>query len=531
MVDEEILVEERTIELSEPQTLVDDSVSPFVLEMAGYGAGKSFGIGYKSARFIIDYPEIKGFIAANTHQQLSQSTLSRCLQTWEDYFGFSEYDAKSNPDGNYVIDKKPPRHFKRVWRFKSYDGIISFDTGCIVFIGSLENYKAHDGKEFGWSHLDETKDTKEEAVKIVILGRLRQLGLWTDANGKIVYDTKLKPAQAKEKGLKQYTPLWIHSAPAIGEVKWLVDMFDLPKYAEKIKQDIMTPNDFYYRETDGKCVVIYSSMFNKQLPESYFEDKKRIWSESEQLKYIYGYPFSKTGGEFYGSFNRFKQMARIRPSASGVKHVTFDFNVLPYMTMLAADVFFVKKYIDKYGVKHLTPVEGSREIDVLIIAFYKEYCFKQPVNTTEAICKAFLEDNVGNPNLQIFVYGDASGRNRIEGLGSVTNYKLIEQYFTGYLYEGWNRVPKQNMGLSVRRSLMNRIFEGKIPEVEVYFDTEMIETARDFEFVKQAADGGKLKEKETDPETKVSYEKIGHTSDGADYLVCEIVKKYMNIQF
>ena len=46
----------------------------------------------------------------------------------------------------------------------------------------------------------------------------------------------------------------------------------------------------------------------------------------------------------------------------------------------------------------------------------------------------------------------------------------------------------------------------------------------DFEFLKQAPDGGKFKEKETDPSTGKQYEKIGHTSDTLEYFICELLK-------
>ena len=42
----------------------------------------------------------------------------------------------------------------------------------------------------------------------------------------------------------------------------------------------------------------------------------------------------------------------------------------------------------------------------------------------------------------------------------------------------------------------------------------------DLSQVSQGPDGGKHKKRETDPTTKVSYEKHGHTSDAGEYLLC-----------
>jgi hypothetical protein len=42
----------------------------------------------------------------------------------------------------------------------------------------------------------------------------------------------------------------------------------------------------------------------------------------------------------------------------------------------------------------------------------------------------------------------------------------------------------------------------------------------DFVNLKEAADGTKLKEMDTDPKTKVRFQKVGHFSDLFDYLLC-----------
>ena len=79
-------------------------------------------------------------------------------------------------------------------KYINYSNIISFDNGAIIYIGSLDNAKAHEGKEFAYAILDETKDSKEQDVKDTILTRLRQKGLVI--NG------------------KEFNPLYILTSPA-----------------------------------------------------------------------------------------------------------------------------------------------------------------------------------------------------------------------------------------------------------------------------------------------------------------------------
>ena len=162
--------------------MVMTSTKALNLDMAGQRAGKSQMIGIISGVYVGKYPRMKGFIGANTYLQLSQSTLIKATEIWAKYFQLTEYHPKNNIGGDFVMDKRPPSHFKTFERFKDYNNIISFKNGALIYLGSLDNWKAHDGKEFCWAHLDETKDTKEEAITTVILARLSQSGLFVDDN-------------------------------------------------------------------------------------------------------------------------------------------------------------------------------------------------------------------------------------------------------------------------------------------------------------------------------------------------------------
>lgn len=496
--------------LSEPQTAVMEARTALILDMAGQGAGKTENIAIHSGYMIVNFPEVKGFIAANTYLQLSQSTLNKAMAGWERYYGLTEYDKKTNPYGDYVIDKQPPPHFKRIERLKDYNSTVSFKNGAIIFVGSLDNYKVHDGKEFGWAHLDETKDTKKEALTSVILARLRQYGLWTDQHGEVFWKPELRQEEAERLKYKSWQPAYIHTSPAEGSVDWLLDMFDLSKKEAEISKKLHDEYDYYFWEDEYKTVVIYQTYWNEDnLPPSYIPNQKARMSENEQKKYILGYPFSKSGGEYFPHFERAKHVKKIEQRKDLAVHLTYDFNVMPYVTQLAAQVEYVTKYLNPETLEKYDQFDGGLEpIEVLVISFYKEYCLKAPRNTTEAACQQFEADNEQEMP-DVYIYGDASGKNRITGLGSLTQYKIIENALYKFIHNSSMRVPNANMNVLKRRDLIDKIFEGKIPEVEIYFDEEMDETIRDFEFLKQGVDG-KLKEKEKDKQTGVTYEKIGH---------------------
>ena len=255
-------LELKEVQLSYPQMDVYYARTPLVLDMAGQGSGKTENIGVQTIEVIEKCPQIKGFIGANTYNQISQSTLTKAFAAWEKYKGWQEYN-KENPDGCYVVDRKPPPHFKRFHKLKTYHNTISFDNGCLIFTGSLDNYKAHDGKEFGWAHLDETKDTKKEALTSVILARLRQYGLWTDQDGEVFWKPELRQEEAERLKYKSWQPAYIHTSPAEGSVDWLLDMFDLSKKEAEISKKLHDEYDYFFYEDEFKTVVIYQTYWNE----------------------------------------------------------------------------------------------------------------------------------------------------------------------------------------------------------------------------------------------------------------------------
>jgi hypothetical protein len=516
--------------LSEPQTAVLSSRAQVILNMSGQGGGKSKTIAYSSGMFISDFPQALGFIGANTHMQLSQSTLVRVFATWKETYGFTEFDPKSNPGGAYVVDKKPPAHFRRIHHLRDYAGTISFYNGTMVFIGSLENYKAHDGKEFAWAHLDETKDTDENALKDVILGRLRQYGVWYNQAGDVLYNSEVTPEQAKAEGWTAWNPLYIHTSPPDRGGKWLIDMFKLNTFQKEIKTRVQRKEkDYFHKEFENKAVIIYSAHHNAHnMPPNYIANQEaNLIDEDKILKLVYGYPFGKSGGEWFPTFRRDIHVKKDIPFFPQVPvHISWDFNVVPYMTLVCAQIDFVTRYLDAVGNKHPEPAIGYKPLDVMRIRFYREYCLKAPQNSTEAVCIQFAQDH--DPlTCQVMYYGDATGLNRIPGMGSVTNYKIVEDNLYVYLHNESKQVKNPNVRPLTRRDLLNKIFAGLIPEVEIEIDEDGCpELVNDCENVKLGPKG-KAKSNIKDPVTGEIYQEHGHPTDAMECLVSEVCKHFI----
>lgn len=480
----------KEIKVSDPQDEVLKSTKQRILSLAGQGGGKSHIAGLLSADFAINYPFVRGFIGANTYGQLTKSTLDRIFKVWLEEFGWTK-------GVEYVVDNQPQPHFKIFGpKLKSYENTISFNNGALIFLGSLDNFKAIDGSEFAWGILDETKDTKEEAVKEVITGRLRQPGLWVTKEGKVYNDI----ISAKKNKAQAWNPLYVLTSPA--KVYWINDWFELSDKYEDISKKIFSKTDYYSLTTEDKHIVIYSAYHNEEnLPENFIEQRKKDLAGSPSLidSLIYGSPIAKAGGEFFGSFDRLKHVSKV-PFLNGVNiHFSFDFNSKPYNTLTCWQII--------------------RKEEIYQVRCFKEICLQPPNNETEQVCNAavkqVLEPIKSIPG--VFYYGDASGSNET-ALSKDHHFDIIERVLKKYLNESSHRVLNRNPSVVKTRDFINKIFAGGFP-IEIIIDDGCKNLITDLEFLKQDPDGGKLIEYAKDKITGQKYEKFGHTSDSMRYFL------------
>ena len=309
------------IELTDPQAAILASNEDRNLWMGGQGSGKTAGMGFLTYNFNAAVPDVMGLIAANTYSQLTNSTLKEILKTWA-LMGFTKY-SESNPNGSYVIDRAPPKHFKpHKYIFRDNNGKLFTKNGGVMILASLDNYSALEGMELGWALLDETADTKEEAVREVITARLREKGLYKSDDGFPFSHTGTIPVN----------PLYVFTKP--GRVDWINNYFGLDQMRDQITLKIFSQTDFFQNVTDNRFVVVSNAFLNKDnLPTNYLENRIKDLSPEDAERLIYGNPFSKTGTEYYSSFEIKTHVGKYGYLPNLPLHITFDFNVNPYMTL------------------------------------------------------------------------------------------------------------------------------------------------------------------------------------------------------
>ncbi len=491
---------EKPLEVSGPQDDILNSVEPFNLMMSGTAGGKTHTMGLLSADFVINNRHALGLVAANTHEQLNKATLKRIFDVW-----YTEFKWVNGTD--YVTDVIPPRSWPQIHvRLKDYHNTISFNNGALLFVASLDNYKAIDGQEIGWAMLDETKDTKEEAVSRTIVWRLRQRAMWVTADG-AVCDQELP-------GARGWNPLYIFTSPAKEE--WLNKMFGLDKHYNDISQRIHSKKDYYKLHESGRLAVISSTYHNEaNLDPDFLASRVNQYKHNPGLMdtYIYGSPIAKGGGEFYSSFNRAVHVGNFPYVPGATFHITSDQNVVPYFTLLVAQVF------ERTLVKHAYLADG----DYWVVRFIKEFCMKNPRNNMEDACltfeQHFLEELTGDDFNGLFFYGDASGKGR-QTINSSTirhHYQQLQSTLRPYLNGSSNRVAKKNPSVTKRRDFIKKLHAGGY-NIIMEIDEGCENLIADLEFTKEKRDGTKDKKKVKDDETGQEYEKYGHCGDAHDYL-------------
>ena len=485
------------VNFSAPQEYIITSTQKVNLFLAGVGSGKTYIIGFLSGYYITNFPEVFGFIGANTYMQLNQSTLFRVRTVWREMFGWEE-------GRDYVVGVNPPKTFDTSnHEFDKYTNIISFKHGAIVFIGSMEKAKAHDGKEFGWAFLDETKDTREHDVKEIILARLRAPGIYIDKHGQLT-DQKYDEEEHTIVN-RNFQPLYITTSPA--KVDWLNEWFELDEDQDRILDLIYDEESFYVNEKDNRCVVISSTYHNQEnLPSTYISDLLDNLGKERAGQLVYGNPFVKSGGEFYSTFDRNKHVGDW-PHKPGLPiHITFDQNVKPYITA--------------------TLWQAERDTDgVLWLTQFDEVCLENPRNKTNKLCYEIIRRWAKHMETdKIFIYGDPSGR-KSDTRGLEHDYDIIFRILRPYLGPGFDRVPHKHPPVIKRRDFICDTFE-EVPgvKVRIRINRTCKKSIGDFEHVKEDENGKKKKEIFEDPITKDRYEKRGHTSDSADYFICKVAE-------
>lgn len=250
---------------------------------------------------------------------------------------------------------------------------------------------------------------------------------------------------------------------------------------------------------------------NRWLPDSF---KAQLISLQRTNPYYYTiYALGKWGnktsdGNFYKLFKRLKNA---RPEKECVYNsslpllLSFDFNVHPYVTIT----------IHQAKGKKITQID--------------EICLPTPNNRTDLACRHFAK-RYSEHKAGVWIYGDPAGLHEDTRTEKGYNdFQIIMKELAMFRpVAKWAKVAPP---VHTRGMFINAVFDENAQGLEFIISEKCVNTIADYMFLKEASDGTKAKIKIKNPDTGVTYEKYGHTSDSNDYLYCNMfMTEFINFQ-
>lgn len=248
--------------------------------------------------------------------------------------------------------------------------------------------------------------------------------------------------------------------------------------------------EFFDQELDDVVALSTTYKDNRFLDDAYINTlEQRVKNNPAMYRvYVLGeWGQEIDGNEMYFNFKE-EDAGEYAYDPTLPLHLSFDFNVVPYLTLLVFQVDGKEVY----------------QID--------EICAKHPDNTTAGACKLFLQRYM-NHTAGVFVYGDPSGLRRdTREVGN--DFSIIQRTLLRFRPKA--RVLKTVASVAQRVQWINSIIGGFEP-IRFYIDKKCRNSINDMLFLKQAQDGSKLKKKEKDEITGERVETRGHTTDAMEY--------------
>jgi phage terminase large subunit len=248
---------------------------------------------------------------------------------------------------------------------------------------------------------------------------------------------------------------------------------------------------------------------------STYKDNKFLDSEfSKELEgYIKSDPFYhgiyclgnwgkvKTNTEVFRNFEEQKHIEQLEYNPNIPLHVSFDFNVNPYSTILVFQQ------------------DGNR------LNMIDELCIRG-LHLRES-CEEFVRRYTGHQS-PVYIYGDASGRSKDSLKERGTNaYTLIQNYLSEFNL--MVKVPPSNPSIDQRVRWINQLLYND--SIKIRFNQDCKESITEFQYMPFGADGKPSKAKITKNINgqKLTYEQYSHISDAFSYAITQIFNsEYMS---
>jgi len=213
----------------------------------------------------------------------------------------------------------------------------------------------------------------------------------------------------------------------------------------------------------------------------------------------------QVGGEAYKDFDaNMTVLDRLEYNPNLPLHVSFDFNVNPYMPC------------GIYQVESYSKVKSDGDIDKYYnVNMIEEITLKTPKNTTRHVCN-YIRTKYSEHVSGMFIYGDPHGMDEdTRSEKGKNDYTIIMAELARFNPK--LRVAKKADNVRVRIGFMNAIFNGSVSNIVFRIDRRCVKSIEDLQYIKEDSDGGKFKQMFVDPSTGVKCQRFGHCSDFMEY--------------
>lgn len=354
--------------------------------------------------------------------------------------------------------------------------------------------------------------------------------LWANGSETILKDLFFYPSdpEFQSLGSTEYTDAFVDEAPEVTEkaieilgsrLRYMLHDYGLKpkilmtgnpgdhwikkKYVKDIKGDFVTLKHYQQR-----VLATLSDNPDKDFVRLYMEQLGKL-NEYDKQRLLHGDwdAIPRTGFEFYPQFNISDHMKQVDYIPDLPIHFTFDVNEHPYMTL---ELVQIQELEDRVQVR-----------------FFDEFCYPHPFNSIRAVSTAAVT-RYSDHNAGAYVYGDYTSKRQDSDLGQSYKHKydIAFEVLRPLLSTGYDRVlPNANPIL--RRDLMRGCLDRSLP-IEIIISDKCHQLKNDMIYLKEGPNGHKIKQKERNPITLVTYEKWGHATDAGEYFLSTAFPHYLN---
>lgn len=279
-------------------------------------------------------------------------------------------------------------------------------------------------------------------------------------------------------------------------------MKDVPVFNHDTKQ-------YEFRDVDLPFTVHHSNYtHNKWIPAEFIAFLMDLKLKNPYYWEVYcngKWGNKQLGGRFYKNFDLGKNTLNYQYNESLPLHISFDFNVNPYVSL------------------SVWQQEGKR------CYLIDEIAMEYPKNKTSDTCREFTRRFNAHKG-GLFVYGDPSGKqDGTKNEAGYNDYKIIQNELDKF--RPVLRVFNAHPPVKLRGDFINSIFAENFDDCFVYIYENSVYLKNDLLFGLEDSDGTKLKQKVKGEDGR-SYEKHHHFSDNMDYYLCytlqESFRKYQD---